>query len=79
MWVLILFSLGSGNVSFAMHDFASQAACEHALEVAQGMQSELPGLQRIRPVCASPQNSELGSWQPKRLIRLRLTFTDPFL
>jgi hypothetical protein len=39
MWVLILFYLSSANVSVAMHDFASQAACEHAREVAQGMQS----------------------------------------
>jgi hypothetical protein len=39
MWVLILFYLSSANASVAMHDFASQAACEHAREVAQGMQS----------------------------------------
>jgi hypothetical protein len=55
MWVLMLFYLSSGNVSVAMHDFASQAACEHAREVSQGMQSELPGLGRIRPVCVPKQ------------------------
>jgi hypothetical protein len=55
MWVLILFYLSSGNISFAMHDFASQAACEHAREVAQGLESELSGLQRIRPVCVPKQ------------------------
>jgi hypothetical protein len=49
------FEIGSSNVSFAMHDFASRAACEHAREVSQGMQSELPGLQRIRPVCVPEQ------------------------
>jgi hypothetical protein len=30
MWVLILFYLSSASASVAMHDFASQAACEHA-------------------------------------------------
>ena len=55
MWVLMLFYLSSGNVSVAMHDFASQAACEHAREVSQGMQLELPGLGRIRPVCVPKQ------------------------
>jgi hypothetical protein len=35
MWVLILFYLTSANASVAMHDFASQAACERAREVAQ--------------------------------------------
>ena len=39
MWVLILFYLSSTNASVAMHDFANQAACEHAREVAEGMQS----------------------------------------
>ena len=39
MWVLILFYLSSANASVAMHDFASQATCEHAREVAQGIQS----------------------------------------
>jgi len=39
MWVLILFYLSSANASAAMHDFANQAACEHAREVAEGMQS----------------------------------------
>jgi hypothetical protein len=38
MWVLILFYLSSANALVAMHDFANQAACEHAREVAQGMQ-----------------------------------------
>ena len=55
MWVLMLFYLSTSNVAFAMQDFASQAACEHAREVSQGMQSELPGLQRIRPVCVPKQ------------------------
>jgi hypothetical protein len=49
MWVLILFHLTSANASVAMHDFASQAACEHAREVAQGTQS--PGVGRIQAVC----------------------------
>jgi hypothetical protein len=53
MWVLILFYLSSANVSVAMHDFASQAACEHAREIAQGMQSA--GLGRIQPVCVPKQ------------------------
>ena len=39
VWVLILFYLSSANASVAMHDFANQAACEHAREVAEGMQS----------------------------------------
>jgi hypothetical protein len=53
MWVFILFYLSSANASVAMHDFASQAACEHAPEVAQGMQS--PGLGRIRSICVPKQ------------------------
>lgn len=51
MWVLILFYVSNGNPSVTMHDFASQAACEHARDVSQGMQTELPGLTRIRAVC----------------------------
>jgi hypothetical protein len=47
MWVLIVFYVSSATASVAMHDFASQAACEHAREVAQGMQS--PG----RSACAT--------------------------
>ena len=53
MWVLMLFYLSSGNVSVAMHDFASQAACEHAREVAQGVRS--PGLERVQAVCVPKQ------------------------
>ena len=53
MWVLILFYLTSANASFAMHDFASQAACEHARGVSQGMQS--PGLGRVQAVCVPKQ------------------------
>jgi hypothetical protein len=53
MWVLILFYLSSANASVAMHDFASQAACEHAREVAQGMQSA--GLGRVQAVCVPKQ------------------------
>jgi hypothetical protein len=53
MWVLILLYLNSANASVTMHDFASQVACEHAREVAQGMQS--PGLGRIQAVCVSKQ------------------------
>jgi hypothetical protein len=53
MWVLILFYLTSANASFAIHDFASQAACEHAREVAQGMQP--PGLGRVQAVCVPKQ------------------------
>ena len=53
MWMLILFYLTSANASVAMHDFASQAACEHAREVAQRMQS--PGLGRIQAVCVPKQ------------------------
>jgi hypothetical protein len=50
MWVLILVYLSSANVSVAMHDFASQTACEHARDVARTMES--PGLGRqIQPVC----------------------------
>jgi hypothetical protein len=51
MWVLILFYVSNGNPSVAMHDFASQAACEHARDASQGIQTELPGLARIRAVC----------------------------
>jgi hypothetical protein len=53
MWVLILFYLSSANASVTMHDFASQAACEHAREVTQGMQS--PGVGRVQAVCVSKQ------------------------
>ena len=53
MWVLILFYVSSATASVAMHDFASQAACEHAREVAQGMQS--PGLGRIQAACVPKQ------------------------
>ena len=53
MWVLILFYLTSANGSFAVHDFASQAACEHAREVAQGVRS--PGLERVQAVCVPKQ------------------------
>jgi hypothetical protein len=53
MWVLILFYLSSANASLAMHDFASQAGCEHAREAAQGMRSS--GLGRIRAVCVPKQ------------------------
>ena len=53
MWVLILFYLTSANGSFAVHDFASQAACEHAREVAQGIQSG--GFGRIQAVCVPKQ------------------------
>ena len=53
MWVLILLYVSSATASVAMHDFASQAACEHAREVAQGMQS--PGLGRIQAVCVPKQ------------------------
>jgi hypothetical protein len=53
MWVLMLFYLTSASASFAMHDFASQAACEHARGVAQKMQS--PGLERIQAVCVPKQ------------------------
>jgi len=51
MWVLILIYVSNGNPSVTIHDFASQAACEHARDVAQGMQTDLPGLARIRGVC----------------------------
>ena len=44
------FYISSGNPSVVMHYFASQIACEPR-EVSQGMQSELPGLARIRAVC----------------------------
>ena len=53
MWVLILFYLSSANASVAMHDFASQAACEHAREVAQGIQSggwRHTGSMRTKPI-----------------------------
>jgi hypothetical protein len=53
MWVLILFYLSSANASVAMHNFASQAACEHAREVAEGMESG--GFGRIRAVCVPKQ------------------------
>ena len=53
MWVLILFYVSSANASVAMHDFASQAACEYAREVAQGMQSA--GFGRIQAVCVPKQ------------------------
>jgi hypothetical protein len=51
MWVLILFYFSGGNPSVAMHDFATQAACEHASAAAQEVQRELPGLGRVRGVC----------------------------
>jgi hypothetical protein len=52
MWVLILFYFSAGSPSVAMHDFATQAACEHASAAAQEVQRELPqGTTRIRGVC----------------------------
>jgi hypothetical protein len=53
MWVLILLYFSGGNPSIAMHDLSNQAACEHARVAAQEMQSDLPGIGRIRAICVS--------------------------